>query len=73
MRQRRPGAECPLTLAAPANLQPFLAIETELLVVHDKSLTAHQLKQAARAEATANRCKPTQPLPHSLITRSLAR
>jgi hypothetical protein len=39
-------------------------------VVHDKSLTAHQHKQAAIAEATANRCKLAQPLPHSLITRS---
>ncbi|KRR10797.1 hypothetical protein CP49_22005 [Bradyrhizobium valentinum] len=64
---------CPLTPAAPANLQPFLAIETELLVVHDKSLTAHQDKQAAIAEATANRCKLAQPLPPSLLTRSLAR
>jgi hypothetical protein len=51
-----------------ANLQPFLAIETtELLVVHDKSLTARQHKQAAIAEATANRCKLAQPLPQSLI------
>ena len=54
------------------NLQPFLAIETtELLVVHDKSLTAHQHEQAAIAEAAANHCKLAQPLPHSLVTRSL--
>src|SRR6516164_5356739 len=45
---RRPGPEFPFAPAAPANLQPFLAIETtKLLMVHDKSLTAHQHKQAA--------------------------
>ena len=50
-----------------SNLQPFLAIETtELLMVQDKFLTVHQHKQAAIAEATANRCKLAQPLPHSL-------
>jgi hypothetical protein len=27
-RQRRPGAECPCSSAAPSSLQPFLAIET---------------------------------------------
>jgi hypothetical protein len=50
-----------------SNLQPFLAIETtELLMVQDKFLTVHQHKQAAIAEAPANRCKLAQPLPHSL-------
>lgn len=72
---RRPQTDSrsPGSAARRANMQPFLAIETGLLVAHDKSLTAYQHKQAAIAEATANRCKLAQPIPHSLITRSLAR
>jgi hypothetical protein len=66
-----PTPWCRAPAVAPANLQPFLAIETtEVLVVHDKSLTAHHHKQGAIAEATAKPCKLAQPLPHSLITKS---
>ena len=49
------AAKRPLAPAAPAHLQPFLAIETaELLVVHGQTLAAHQDEQTAVAEAAAD-------------------
>jgi hypothetical protein len=42
-RQRRPRTPRRLAPAAPAHLQPFLAIEAaELLVIHGQTFAAHQ-------------------------------
>jgi hypothetical protein len=53
-RHRRPGAQRSLAAAAPAHLQPLLAIEpAQLLVVHRYPLPPQQNLQAAIAEPAA--------------------
>lgn len=54
-RHWRPCAERPFAPATSAHLQPFLAIQAaKLLVVHGQTLAAHQDKQTAVAEPTAD-------------------
>ena len=74
-RQRRSGAECPFASATPADLQPFLAIETsELLVVHDQPLAAHQHQQTTVAEPEAEclLCAAVSRRIHSRYVRHVA-
>ena len=52
----------PLATRSPADLKPFLAVETtQLLVVHDDALAPEQDVEPAIAEPPANGRKFTQP------------
>src|SRR5262245_42141030 len=64
---------CREPAAAPAHLQPFLAVETaELLVVHDQALAGKQDVQATITEAAALRCEFAQACAHARVVRSNA-
>ena len=72
-RHRRPRAQGTLAAAAPAHLQPFLAVEpTELLVVHDDAFAGEQDVQPPIAEPPANGGQLAQPCPHRRIVRPAA-
>jgi hypothetical protein len=67
------SCEGPLAPAAPAHLQPFLAVEaSELLVVHDETLAAHQHQQTAIAEPAADRRRFAHAGTHGRIVRLIA-
>src|ERR1041384_1473605 len=67
-RKRRPRAERPLASTTPAHLQSLLAVEaSELLVVHDQTLAAHQHKHTAIAEPAADRRQLTHAGAHRRI------
>ena len=66
-------AQRPLASAAPAHLQPFLAVEpAQLLVVHDDAFAREQDVQPAIAEPPANGRQFAQPRPHRRIVRPTA-
>jgi hypothetical protein len=58
--QRRPGAECPLTSPAAANLKPLLGIKpAQLFVVQCNAFSLQQDMQPPIAEAPADRGEST--------------